>query len=64
MGAPEAVPFGTEPAARTFAAEHGGEVRRLDAVPTDYVLGPTEMPADGSAPADTEPAGHTGHAGG
>jgi copper chaperone NosL len=64
MGAPEAVPFGTEPAARAFAAEHGGEVRRLDAVPTDYVLGPTETPADGSAPAATEPAGHAGHAGG
>ena len=39
MGAPEAVPFGTEPPARAFAAAHGGRVVRLDEIPDDYVLG-------------------------
>jgi copper chaperone NosL len=64
MGAPEAVPFGTELAARAFAAEHGGEVLRLDAVPTDYVLGPTEAAPAGAAPSGTDPSGHAGHPGG
>ena len=39
MGAAEAVPFGTEPPARAFAAAHGGSVVRLDGIPDDYVLG-------------------------
>jgi copper chaperone NosL len=64
MGAPEAVPFGTERAAQAFAAEHGGEVLRLDVVPTDYVLGPTEAAPEETPPPETEPAGHGGHAGG
>ena len=49
MGAPEAVPFGTEPPARAFAAAHGGRVVRLDEIPDDYVLGWT--PQD-NAPAE------------
>lgn len=39
MGAPEAVPFVSEPAATAFAAAHGGTVLRLDAIPVDYILG-------------------------
>lgn len=43
MGAPEAVPFSTEPAAETFRAEHGGRIVRLDGIPDDYVLGPVDL---------------------
>ena len=43
MGAPEAVPFVSEPAATAFAAAHGGTVLRLDAIPADYILG--EVPS-------------------
>jgi copper chaperone NosL len=39
MGAPEAVPFGTEAAARAFAAAHGGRVLRLDEIRDEDVLG-------------------------
>ncbi|HET6466745.1 MAG TPA: nitrous oxide reductase accessory protein NosL [Geminicoccaceae bacterium] len=39
MGAPEAVPFGTEAAAHAFAAAHGGRVLRLDEIRDDEVLG-------------------------
>ena len=46
MGAAEAVPFGTEPPARAFAAAHGGRVVRLDEIPDDYVLGWTPPPGD------------------
>ena len=45
MGAPEAVPFSTEPAAETFRAGHGGRVVRLDDIPDDYVLGPVDVPS-------------------
>jgi copper chaperone NosL len=38
MNEEEAIPFGTEAAARGFVAEHGGRVVRFDAVPADYVL--------------------------
>ena len=44
MGAEEPVPFGTEDAAATFAAEHGGEVVGFEEVPEDYVLGATAEP--------------------
>jgi copper chaperone NosL len=44
MGAPEAVPFVSAPAAEAFAAAHGGRVVRLDDVPNDYVLGEVATP--------------------
>ena len=53
MGAPEAVPFSTEPAAEAFRGEHGGRVVRLDDIPDDYVLGPVEVPS--------MPGHHDGH---
>ncbi|MDO5622502.1 MAG: nitrous oxide reductase accessory protein NosL [Paracoccus sp. (in: a-proteobacteria)] len=40
MGAAETVPFGTEDAARAFAAQYGGEIMRLDDIPTELVLAP------------------------
>ncbi len=43
MGAPEMVPFGSEEAARDFAASRGGEVMRLDDIPAEAVLAPVEM---------------------
>ena len=46
MGAPEAVPFGTEAAAGAFAAAHGGSVVRLDGIPDDYMLGGTSPPGE------------------
>lgn len=42
MGAPEAVPFGTEAAARAFAQAEGGQVLRLGAITDDMVLTPVE----------------------
>ena len=44
MGAPEAVPFVSAPAAEAFAASFGRQVVRLDAVPRDYVLGAVPTP--------------------
>jgi copper chaperone NosL len=55
MGAAEAVPFGTEPPARAFAAAHGGRVVRLAEIPDDYVLGWTP-PLD-DAPQPGQPDG-------
>lgn len=43
MGAPEAVPFSTKPAAEDFREQHGGRVVRLDDIPDDYVLGPVDL---------------------
>ncbi|PHQ99371.1 MAG: copper resistance protein CopZ [Marinosulfonomonas sp.] len=43
MGAPEVVPFGNQADADAFADEHGGEVMRLDDIPTEAVLGPVEF---------------------
>jgi copper chaperone NosL len=45
MDEKEAVPFGTEAAAKAFIAENGGRLVRFDAVPPDYVLpsGGTEV---------------------
>ena len=56
MGAAEAVPFGTEPTARAFAAAHGGRVMRMGEIPDDYVLGWTAPPAN--APADESQSGN------
>ncbi|GAB1583051.1 nitrous oxide reductase accessory protein NosL [Phyllobacterium phragmitis] len=39
MGADEAVPFGTEDAAKAFVAEHGGVVVRFADIPKGYILG-------------------------
>ncbi len=43
MGAPEAIPFGTEAAAKGFSGKQGGEVVRLTEIPDAYVLGPVEL---------------------
>ena len=43
MGAPEIAPFGTFDQATTFADTHGGEILRLDEIPTDAVLAPIEF---------------------
>ncbi|GGE81882.1 NosL copper chaperone [Stappia taiwanensis] len=53
MGAPEAIPFGTEADADAFAAENGGAIMRFDAIPTDYVLAP--VASEGSAAGMTPP---------
>ena len=39
MGAPEAIPFGTQAAAETFRAANGGRLVRFAEIPSDYVLG-------------------------
>ncbi|MFV0384558.1 nitrous oxide reductase accessory protein NosL [Paracoccus sp. (in: a-proteobacteria)] len=44
MGAPELVPFGKAGDARGFAAVHGGQVLRLDAIPDDAVIMPAAGP--------------------
>ncbi len=66
MGAPEAVPFSTQPAAEEFRDEHGGRVVRLDGIADDYVLGPVDlsssMPGHGSDHAAA--GGHGQHASG
>lgn len=50
MGAPEAVPFSTAPAAESFRTEHGGRIVRLEGIPDSYVLGPVELhPPAGAA---------------
>lgn len=51
MGAPEAIPFGTEQAALGFTAENGGSVVRFDKIPDSYVL-TTAGPEDDAHPAD------------
>lgn len=45
MGAPEIAPFGTVEQAQEFAQEHGGEVMRLDEIPSQAVLAPVEFEA-------------------
>lgn len=52
MGGQEAVPFGSEADAKTFAAENGGEVVAFAEVPRSYIL-PGE-----AAPAAPTHAGH------
>jgi len=39
MGAPEAIPFGSEKEAEAFVAQEGGSIVRLSAIPESYVLG-------------------------
>lgn len=43
MGAPEIVPFKEREAAAAFAAEHGGEIMPLDAIPPEAALGAVEL---------------------
>lgn len=45
MGAPEAIPFGSEAKAKSFADQHGGAIARLDEIPDPYVLGPVDLSA-------------------
>ncbi len=55
MGAPEAIPFGTEKGAQEFSSEHGGRILRLADIPADYVLAPVELSSafvDGKETAD------------
>ncbi len=56
MGAEELVPFGTLAGAEAFAAEHGGRVVSLSAIPDSAVLAPAE-PVPGSG---TDAAGDEG----
>ncbi len=42
MGAPEAIPFGEEKAAKAFVSENGGRIVKLAGIPDDYVLGPVD----------------------
>ena len=56
MGAEEPVPFGTEEAARAFAAEHGGEIVGFDDVPQDYILGATAEPTGHHMPGMSPPS--------
>lgn len=46
MGAPELVPFAQPDAARDFAANHGGEVLQLDAIPDSAVIAPVAQADD------------------
>lgn len=46
MGAPEIVPFSKAAAARAFAAEKGGDVMTLDAIPPETVLAPVDIPLE------------------
>jgi copper chaperone NosL len=43
MGAPEAIPFGTEKGAKDFAEANGGQVLRFADIPVEYVLAPVEL---------------------
>jgi copper chaperone NosL len=51
MGGAEAIPFGQQDKAVAFASEHGGTVRRFNAVPDSYLFDPgaPESPVDGHA---------------
>ena len=53
MNEDEAVPFGSEDAARAFAREHGGRVVQLDDVPDSYVMGSSD-PGDHAHDADAQ----------
>ncbi len=43
MGAPEAIPFGTQAGAEKFSSENGGKVVTFTKIPDDYVLKPVEF---------------------
>ncbi|MHA7774636.1 nitrous oxide reductase accessory protein NosL [Roseibium sp. M-1] len=45
MGAPEAIPFGSEAGARGFVSENGGKVVRFKDIPADYVLNSVDVSA-------------------
>lgn len=47
MGAPEVVPFADRDQARAFAAEQGGAVMALDAIPDDALTTPASTAAEG-----------------
>lgn len=53
MGAPEAVPFSQERAARAFQAKHQGRVVRLAEIPDAYVLGPVNLEGSVAPPPST-----------
>lgn len=53
MGAPEAVPFSQERAARTFQESHKGRVVRLAEIPDAYLLGPVNVEGAGAPPPST-----------
>lgn len=53
MGAPEAIPFSEEDAARAFRDRNGGTIVRLDDIPDEYVLGPVELAPTASGPGAT-----------
>ena len=46
MGAPEAIPFSSAPAAHAFAEKHNGRVVSLGEIPDAYILGPGEPRED------------------
>lgn len=43
MGAPEAIPFGSEAGAEQFTASSGGAIVRFNDIPADYVLGSVDV---------------------
>lgn len=49
MGAPEAVPFGTQADAQAFTAQEGGSVMRLAEIPTESVLAPANTAPENTA---------------
>jgi len=58
MGAAEPLPFASEAVARSFAATHGGSVKRFEEVPDSYILAsPLD---DGEGPLD-ETGEHGAH---
>ena len=52
MGAPELVPFADLDKAAAFAAENGGAVMSLAAIPDRAVIAPVALPGDGTSDAD------------
>ncbi len=59
MGAPEAVPFGNEAAAKDLIAQHGGKLVRLEDIPDDYVLAPLDVSgAQAHQPAEHDTQSH------
>ena len=54
MGAPELVPFGDLDAAAAFAAEKGGSVMALAAIPDDAVIAPVALDGDIGAADDAD----------
>ncbi|MES0810517.1 nitrous oxide reductase accessory protein NosL [Roseibium sp. SCPC15] len=57
MGAPEAIPFGTETGANAFAEENGGSVLRFADIPADYVLAPVELSSASQLSTDNDTVG-------